>query len=540
MNVDLILINGGEVIWSKGTTHRVQASPQAMAEFCSQHILQTHADAWLFWDAQFGQPDETLIASLLRRKVDVWHAGLKLGMAGLPKILDFFHPVWVFNRDPASEIEASSWRLSLQACLIKTSVIRELGFVEPAFKSLDAAALELGYRYIQCGVFLRHTPLLLPYNVSGISKSISFEDELLFLHLVQNKRAVYWSLARAVISEHVSPFSALKAVRKLSNLAVKKYAPFSLSQVQPAPLDNFQREQTVTVLIPTLERYPYLRTLLDQLRHQSVKPLEILIIDQTESKQRDLAIADEFADLPLQIIYQDNPGQCSSRNAGLKAARGDFILFLDDDDEIPPDLIERHLENLYFFEADTSSGGVEEAGVLPLTGIYARTGLSDVFPTNNTLIKKEILRRSGLFDLAYERGQSADGDLGMRIYLAGGFMVYNSRVSLFHHRASRGGLRKHKARVITYASSRQNLFHRRFPHVTEYYRMRRYFTPHQIQETMWLSTAGTFSIRGGVVRKLLKMLVALLLLPNTIYQLRRRMNSASKMLQIYPQIPELP
>ena len=540
MNVDLVLLGEkAELAWSLGEIHHVSASPHALAAFCTRNIANTEADAWLFWDAQFGQPDETLIASLLARKVDVWHAGLKLGMAGLPKILDFFYPVWVFNRDPSPEIEASSWRLSLQACLIKTCVIHELGFVDPAFQSLDAAGLELGYRYLQQGVFLRHTPRLLPENVSLPARSISFEDELLFIHLGQSRRGKYWSLARAVLRDRVSPVAALRAVRKVARVPVKRYAPFSPSQAQPAPLDSFQRELKVTVLIPTVERYPYLRTLLDQLRNQSIKPLEILVIDQTEDGQRDLSLAEDFADLPLRLIYQNSPGQCSSRNTGLKAARGDFILFLDDDDEIPPNLIEQHLENLFFFDADTSSGGVEEAGALPLTGVYARVGLSDVFPTNNTLIRKEILKRSGLFDLAYERGQSADGDLGMRIYLAGGLMVYNPRITVFHHRAPRGGLRKHKARVITYASSRQQLFHRRFPHVTECYRMMRYFTPRQTRETMWLSVAGTFSIQGNMFRKLMKTFVALLFLPNTIYQLRRRMNAGSEMLKMYPQIPEL-
>src|SRR5690606_14363709 len=80
----------------------------------------------------------------------------------------------------------------------------------------------------------------------------------------------------------------------------------------------------VTVLIPTLERYPYLHTVLDQLRSQTVPPHEVVVVDQTPREERDLAYRETFADLPLTVIEQDQPGQCTSRNAGLQASTGDF------------------------------------------------------------------------------------------------------------------------------------------------------------------------------------------------------------------------
>jgi hypothetical protein len=201
-------------------------------------------------------------------------------------------------------------------------------------------------------------------------------------------------------------------------------------------------------------------------------------------------------------------------------------------------LIERHLKNLQLFGASASSGKADEVGALS-TDIVNHTQLSSVFPTNNTLICRDVLKHSGLFDLAYNRGQTADGDLGMRIYLSGALMIYNPQISVLHHRAPRGGLRTHKARVITRASSRTNLLHRRLPHVTECYRMLRYFDEPQIIEALWMVVAGTFSIKGGILRKALKILVALALLPNTVYQLKQCYKAAKLMLKDYPQIPSL-
>ncbi len=59
---------------------------------------------------------------------------------------------------------------------------------------------------------------------------------------------------------------------------------------------------------------------------------------------------EEFSDLPLRWIYQEQPGQCSSRNAGLQTAQGEAILFLDDDDEIPENLIEILLTSMQRYQ----------------------------------------------------------------------------------------------------------------------------------------------------------------------------------------------
>ena len=60
----------------------------------------------------------------------------------------------------------------------------------------------------------------------------------------------------------------------------------------------------MTVLIPTIDRYPYLEVLLENLRTQTVRPVEIIVVDQTRPERRRTDLADRFTDLPLRIIYQ--------------------------------------------------------------------------------------------------------------------------------------------------------------------------------------------------------------------------------------------
>ena len=312
--------------------------------------------------------------------------------------------------------------------------------------------------------------------------------------------------------------------------------PYSYS---PNPSERQNTTFRVSVLIPTLDRQLFLRKVLDQLRTQTIPPYEVIVVDQTPIGRRDLNLEEDFRDLPLKMIYLDRPGQCSSRNIGLQKSSGDYILFLDDDDEIPPTLVESHLESLDRFRADVSSGIAHEVGAGPLPPNFAYVRASDVFPTNNSMICRSVLYGSGLFDLAYERGQRADGDLGMRIYTSGALMMLNPDVSVLHHHAPSGGLRTHRARVVTYASSRNYLTHRQLPSVTEIYLARRYFTSKQVREMFWLGILGTFSIRGGIFKRILKCIVSTLLLPDTLIRIRKRRIEAEHMLKKFPQIPEL-
>lgn len=499
-----------------------------------ERVLHASPAAVLFWDGSLGVPDLAQMQALIQQPGDVWHGGLRLGTGGLPGIIDFVHPTWMHNCDPDPTIEATSWRLSLNACLVRTEVLRQLGGLRVNFESLDAAALEMGHRFLRRGAILRHVPALVPQDAVLPPIMLSIEDEIRFAIYRFGRKWAGWALMRAMLTGYRSRTELLAAWRRVRR---EQHPTEPLPYRRSASKATRPTDAKVTVLIPTLERYPYLHTVLDQLRTQTIRPQQIIVVDQTPWVERDEQIAATYPDLPLDVIYQDESGQCTSRNAGLYAAEGDFVLFIDDDDEIEPDLIERHLRNLHQFGCDVSSGVADEAGAGPLPPDFRLQRVSDVFPTNNTLIWKNVLHGSGLFDLAYNRGQRADGDLGMRIYLSGALMVLDPEISVFHHHAPRGGLRAHKARVITYSSSRQRLLHRQLPSVSEIYLMRRYFTDRQVREALWIRAAGTFSLNRSRWKQLAKAGLGIVLLPHTLYQFYKRYHQATEMLTLYPQIP---
>lgn len=536
-DIDLVWIGAGEEPgWPLGRVIRADPTPASLAFRVAIELPQSSATAWLFWGDQ-SSPDPRRVEEALGRPGDLWHAGLRLGMAGLPPAIDFVAPTWMLNCDPDPAIEATSWRLSLEACLVRTDVLRCLGGVRPEFETLLGAALELGHRYVTRGVLMRHVPWLVPDVGRRAALVLSLEEELRFVYYRFGRRWLLWSLARSVLTGRTSLWRAWEIFGRIANEPRPETPPPFRELVAGAAPRRSKAMETVTVLIPTVERYPYLRMLLDQLRRQTVAPLEIVIVDQTSRERRDTGLSAEFSDLPLRVFYLDRAGQCSSRNIGIEASKGDFILFLDDDDEVPPDLIERHLASLERFRGEVSSGVAEEDGAGPMPEAFRLIRVSDVFPAGNSLVVKSVLAGSGLFDLAYDRGSRADGDLGMRLYLSGALMVLNPEISVLHHHAPSGGLRTHRARVITYASSRTGLLHRHLPSATEVYLSRRYFFPRQVREMLWLVCLGTFSIRGGAVRRLSKVIVSLFNLPDTLWQIRKSSAEAAAMLGDFPKIP---
>ena len=127
----------------------------------------------------------------------------------------------------------------------------------------------------------------------------------------------------------------------------------------------------------------------------------------------------------------------------------------------------------------------------------------------------------------------------MRFYLAGEMLVLHPEISVLHHRAPVGGLREHKARVATYAASRSSLLKLDLPSVSDIYLAKRYFSPRQVVEMMWISVLGTFSVRGPWWKRALKVLLSALRLPCTIWRIYQRFNQAEELMKDYPQIPHL-
>lgn len=96
-------------------------------------------------------------------------------------------------------------------------------------------------------------------------------------------------------------------------------------------------ENVISVIIPVYNVQTYLPECLDSLIAQDYQDLEIILIDDG-SKDNSGKICDEYAakDSRIKVIHQPNGGAGAAKNAGLKAATGEYLAFLDSDDFLEP------------------------------------------------------------------------------------------------------------------------------------------------------------------------------------------------------------
>jgi glycosyltransferase involved in cell wall biosynthesis len=91
----------------------------------------------------------------------------------------------------------------------------------------------------------------------------------------------------------------------------------------------------VTIVIPCFNYSQYLGRAIESVQAQQYSPFEIVVVDDG-STDNSAAIAETAG---VRLIRQANSGLGAARNTGLAAARGEFVVFLDADDELLPDAL---------------------------------------------------------------------------------------------------------------------------------------------------------------------------------------------------------
>lgn len=170
----------------------------------------------------------------------------------------------------------------------------------------------------------------------------------------------------------------------------------------------------LSVIIPVYNTAPYLRRCLSSICEQTYENLEIICVNDGSTDESG-AILEELAqgDSRIRIVTQENAGQASARNKGLKLAKGKLITFVDSDDYIFRETYERALaalpedcEVLAFgicIEGDMTPkrrSDMEEYYALPFQGIRT-IGLEEAQKTDvavcNKIFRADFLQKYGLF-----------------------------------------------------------------------------------------------------------------------------------------------
>jgi len=297
------------------------------------------------------------------------------------------------------------------------------------------------------------------------------------------------------------------------------YKNFHSSLIASRPL--------VSVIIPTLNRYNYLKDVLKDLEEQDYACFEVIVIDQSEPYQEEFY---KGWNLDLTAIHQKEKALWLARNRAVKMAKGDYILLYDDDSRVDKDWINQHLKTLDFFKADASSGvSISTAGA-EVPQNYAFFHISSQLDTGNVLIKKEVFKITGLFDRQFEKQRMGDGEFGLRVYLNGFRNVSNPYAKRLHLKVGSGGLRE----MGSWDAFRTQKWFAPRPIPSVLYLFRKYHGNHQARLALLKTVPPSiipyrFKRNKGLL--LIGAFLSIFLLPIILIQVHKSWKLASKKLQ---------
>jgi glycosyltransferase involved in cell wall biosynthesis len=200
-----------------------------------------------------------------------------------------------------------------------------------------------------------------------------------------------------------------------------------------------------SVIIPTYNREAELERVLSALEKQEGQhAFEVFVVDDGSADGTSQVLSKQRL-FPLTSLRQDNAGPAAARNAGIRQARGDVVIFIDDDVIPDSNLILEHLDT------QASRRGVVIGALRPprtrqpawaewecqtlarqyelmLAGVFAPTPRQ--FYTANASVPRKSLLQAGLFDADFKRAE--DVEIAYRLQDLGLPFTFNDRAIVQH------------------------------------------------------------------------------------------------------------
>lgn len=115
----------------------------------------------------------------------------------------------------------------------------------------------------------------------------------------------------------------------------------------------------VSIVVPVYNNEKYVEKCIGSLLEQTYSELELIVIDDG-SKDESLEILRRFEqkDKRIKLIHQENAGVAAARNCGIKAATGEYLTFVDGDDYVSIDYVEKFVSCIESNQADMVICGI--------------------------------------------------------------------------------------------------------------------------------------------------------------------------------------
>ncbi len=164
----------------------------------------------------------------------------------------------------------------------------------------------------------------------------------------------------------------------------------------------------VSIVIPCYNAERFLVETLDCVRQQIYSNIQLIVVNDG-SKDSTLNLLRNCLASNEELIEQENLGVSSARNNGLKVSRGKFVLFLDADDLIQPNFVQKRVELLLKKRDLVGAGGgiaeIDEASALNGVKVSSINSLDDILQfaagkyscPSGYLWKSEVIKSNNIF-----------------------------------------------------------------------------------------------------------------------------------------------
>ena len=340
--------------------------------------------------------------------------------------------------------------------MIRREAFLSIGGMDEGFTFFYEDA-DMPMRMIKSGYHVLHVPQASVTHFGGASFSqvpqrhaSEFHRNMIRLYGRHALRRAVWlkRVLRAVAGFKVLFFKAFSPiVGSGMNVKTRIERNRIILQSLTADLQPIRNERPlVSVIVPTFNRSHSVQSLIDNLRKQTYTHCEIIIVDQSDDGGMS---ALDTAGEGIRWLKLKKANRSLAKNVGMNEARGDILLFCDDDIIPEKTMVETHVRA----HSDVSVGGVScrvmEEGLPPITSTnicrvmpYGR--MIDGFQSDaecfvetlvgaNMSIKRQVLKEAGYFDSLFT-GTSLfeEQDFSERIRHLGFRILFTNKSSVRH------------------------------------------------------------------------------------------------------------
>lgn len=154
-----------------------------------------------------------------------------------------------------------------------------------------------------------------------------------------------------------------------------RYRPPDVSGFAPVrsvSMNKTERSPLVSVVVPVYNTEPWLEECLESITRQTLHDIEIICVnDGSTDRSAEILGTKANADNRVRIINQVNSGLSEARNAGARAASGEYLYFMDSDDTLEPDALEVCTEYMTRRDLEYVCFNMAAFGEEPETAKYA-------------------------------------------------------------------------------------------------------------------------------------------------------------------------